>query len=82
MQPQLGSALARYGAAVAIILLAALVRYWFDRVLEGGGFALFLAAVVIAAWYGGLGPSLVALGLSIAISIAFFGRRRTLTPIR
>ena len=53
------SAAARYGAAVLAIAIAALVRYWADSVLGGSGFSLFLAAVAVASWYGGLGPSLV-----------------------
>ncbi len=72
MHHRFRSGLARYGAAVAIILLAALVRYWFDEDLQGSGFAFMLAAVVIAAWYGGLGPSLVALVLSTVISAIYF----------
>jgi PAS domain S-box-containing protein len=40
--------------------------------LEGAGFAVFFVAVVIAAWFGGLGPSLVALTLSLVASAWFF----------
>lgn len=66
------SAPLRYGVAVLAIFVAALVRLWFDSVLGGSGFALLFAAVVIAAWYGGVGPSLVALTLSLAISVWLF----------
>jgi PAS domain-containing protein len=66
------SAAARYGAAILAIAVAALVRYWADSVLGGSGFSLFLAAVAVASWYGGLGPSLVALTLSVLISVWLF----------
>lgn len=66
------SAAARYGAAVLAIAIAALVRYGADSVLGGSGFSLFLAAVAVASWYGGLGPSLVALTLSVLVSAWLF----------
>src|SRR5687768_17381511 len=74
MQQRLRSALARYGAAVALILLAALIVSSFGHVLGGAAFGLFMTAVVIAAWYGGLGPSLLALALSIVITTLVFER--------
>ena len=73
MQQRWRSALARYGAAAALVVLAALIVQWFGHLLGGASFGLFMTAVVIAAWYGGLGPSLLALVLSLAISTFFFG---------
>lgn len=67
------STVARYGVAALIILAATLLRLVFEPLLEGAGFALFFAAVVVAAWYGGLGPSLLALGLSLMVSGLWFG---------
>src|SRR5689334_15854046 len=66
------SAVARYGSAVLVIALATVLRLWLNPVLEGSGFALFLAAVVVAAWFGGLGPSLLALIASLFVSAWFF----------
>jgi PAS domain S-box-containing protein len=59
------STLMRYGFAVLITALALLVRIPFISVLGGGApFILFFPAVTIAAWYGGLGPGLLATTLS------------------
>ena len=62
----------RYGIAIAAIALSTLLRLWAETTLGPSGFSLMLAAVVIAAWYGGLGPSLVALTLSLAVSSWLF----------
>ncbi|HVX12671.1 MAG TPA: ATP-binding protein [Pirellulales bacterium] len=62
----------RYGGAVAIIAVAALLRFWLDQPLAGGGFMIFFAAVIIASWFGGLGPSLLALVLTLVISGSLF----------
>ena len=66
------TAFKRYGIAIAAIALSALLRLWAETTLGPSGFSLMLAAVVIAAWYGGLGPSLVALTLSLAVSSWLF----------
>ena len=66
------TALKRYGVAIAAIALSALLRLWAEATLGPSGFSLMLAAVVVAAWYGGLGPSLVALTLSLAVSSWLF----------
>jgi PAS domain S-box-containing protein len=58
------TALARYGTAVAFVLLAAGARAGLDPVLHGKfPFLTFLLAVIGAAWFGGFGPSLLAAGL-------------------
>lgn len=58
-------ALLRYGFAVLITALALLTRIPFSTVLGGGApFILFFPAVTISAWYGGLGPGLLATALS------------------
>jgi PAS domain S-box-containing protein len=49
----------RYGSAVIVVALAALLRLWLDPILERSGFAIFLIGMLIAAWVGGLGPSLI-----------------------
>ena len=59
----------RYGVALGSVLVAALLRQllspiWVDRHL----FLTFYGAVMVSAWYGGLGPGLMALALSAAAS--------------
>jgi PAS domain S-box-containing protein len=49
----------RYGSALAVVAVAVLLRLWLDPVLERSGFAIFLMGMLIAAWVGGLGPSLI-----------------------
>ncbi|MGH7136465.1 MAG: sensor histidine kinase, partial [Pirellulales bacterium] len=66
--------LTRYAGALAIIGLATLLRFWLEEALSGGGFMIFFVAVIVASWFGGLGPSLVALFLSVLISAWLFGR--------
>ena len=48
--------------ALAAVAVAALVRSFLDGVLEAGAvpFITFFPAVVVAAWYGGLGPGVTA----------------------
>jgi signal transduction histidine kinase len=54
--------LVRYGAAVLATIVATLVRWLLDPVLEGSApFSVYYAAVMFTAWCAGLGPSLVAL---------------------
>ncbi len=58
-------ALLRYGSAVLITALAVLIRIPLSLVLGSGvPFILFFPTVTLAAWYGGLGPGLLATGLS------------------
>lgn len=55
----------RYGLAVVAVLLALLLTMALPPVAERGVFVLFLVAVVIGALYGGWGPGLLAIGLSV-----------------
>lgn len=66
------SALKRYGSALLTIAIATLLGWWFESLLAGSGFMIYFAAVVIASWLGGLGPSLLALTSSLLISIWLF----------
>ncbi len=61
----------RYGVAILTVAAAFLLTGLFRVVLEPTVFLLFLAAVMVTAWYGGLKPGLVATFLSTWI-IAFF----------
>ncbi len=58
------SAARRYAAALVAVVAATFARMWLDRALHGDlPFATYFAALAFAAWYGGLGPALVALAL-------------------
>ena len=74
------SAWYRYGAALVIMAVATLLRFWLDPVLDESGFAIFFAAVVLAAWLGGVGPCLLAQLLSLVISGAWFTETPDPTP--
>ena len=65
------SFLYRYGATVPIIALAVLVTALLPP-MEQSPSTLFFAAVAVSAWYGGLGPGLLATGLSLLALDYFF----------
>ena len=59
----------RYAVAIAITVLITLLRYALDPILSNHSiFTFYFASVILAAWYCGLGPSIlnVALGATIA----------------
>ncbi len=66
--------LVRYGVALLAVGLALLLKLLLDPVIgqEATPFRLFLAAVVIGAWFGGLGPGLLAIFLSAPLADYFF----------
>src|SRR2546430_1949000 len=49
-----------YGVAVAAVALALGIKYVFSGLGEDHPFLLLPAAVIVAAWYGGRGPGLLA----------------------
>jgi K+-sensing histidine kinase KdpD len=49
-----------YGVAVAAVALALGIKYLFDELGSDHPFVLLPAAVIVAAWYGGRGPGLLA----------------------
>jgi PAS domain S-box-containing protein len=62
-----------YLAGIVIPLLAAALQAALRSALgEGYHFVLFYPAVMVAAWYGGLRPGLLATALSVALTIGFF----------
>src|SRR5687767_5595376 len=72
MPPQDRHPLLRYGVVPPAIATAMLLRWPLWPVLEGElGFLLLWPTVIVCAWWGGLGPGLLATGLS-ALSAAFF----------
>ncbi|MEX2263142.1 MAG: PAS domain S-box protein [Bryobacteraceae bacterium] len=53
-----------YAIALLSVLLATIIRYLIDPYVgERAAFATYYVAVILAAWQGGMGPALVALGL-------------------
>ena len=70
------SPLLRYGGAVLIVGLALLLQIilipWFGVEPDASPFMMFFAAVIVAAYVGGLGPGLLATALSALASNLFF----------
>jgi PAS domain S-box-containing protein len=70
--PSLG-AIPHYAVAVLAVAAAASAGLLVDRFLQSAPFvSLFLCAILLAAWLGGLGPGLLATGLSILAFDYFF----------
>src|SRR5690606_13421486 len=69
-----------YGVAVLCVGLAVLARLLLDPVIEpdppfvlmAPPFLRLIAAVLLSAWYGGLGPGLLATALGAALACALF----------
>ncbi|HEY6364460.1 MAG TPA: PAS domain S-box protein [Candidatus Binatia bacterium] len=60
---------AQYAFAVLVVILAWLLREFVNPILgERVPFILFYPAVVLAAWFGGLGPGLLTTALSVFIA--------------
>ena len=67
------SAFCRYGAAFVAIILATLLRKWLDPLLENRApFPTYFVAIMFAAWYGGIGPSLVGMVVGAVAADYFF----------
>src|SRR5215212_10416967 len=63
----------RYGAAILLVVLASVLTDALQQWLWPTPLAGFYAAIVLAVWFGGLGPTLVALVLSLpAIAVWAF----------
>jgi len=63
--------LTRYAAAVLAVAVAFACTMFALPLSERSQLFLFLAAVVLSAWYGGSGPGLVATGLAAVAQLAF-----------
>ena len=65
LQPHTMPAVIRYSVAIAVTVTALIA----DLVVSGRGgvspFPLVLLAILFSAWYGGLGPALLATGLGV-----------------
>jgi C4-dicarboxylate-specific signal transduction histidine kinase len=67
----------RYLLAIAITVVITLIRWAFDSSLESRSvFTFYFASVVLAAWYCGLGPSIMNVALGAAIASFFFAEPR------
>jgi K+-sensing histidine kinase KdpD len=62
----------RYGLAVVLTIVALLLSTSMSLWIQESPFSLFLAAVAVSAWYGGLGPGLLATVLGGLICSTFF----------
>ncbi|MBD0335701.1 MAG: PAS domain S-box protein [Cyanobacteria bacterium Co-bin13] len=56
-----------YGAALVAVALALALTFYLQQVLTSQLFALFYVAVAVSAWYGGLGPGILAALLSVGV---------------
>ena len=66
--PNRNAPAARYGLAVVAVGLAAAAKLLVDPVQNAESpFLLFVLAIVVGAWFGGLGPGLLATGLALVV---------------
>src|SRR5262245_32151114 len=63
----------RYVIAVSGVIAAALLRTWLEWLVKADLHGLFfIVPVIVAGWYGGLGPGLLATGLSLLLGDLLF----------
>jgi signal transduction histidine kinase/DNA-binding response OmpR family regulator len=62
---------ARYGVAVALSVVALLFAWVFRPAFGTDVYAVFYLAVILSAWYGGLGPALLAGVVGLVVNVAF-----------
>src|SRR5918912_744875 len=62
----------RYGVAVLAVAVAVILTLPLGSLASRMPFAFFFAAVMLSAWYGGLGPALLSTALSAVASAYFF----------
>ncbi|MDX6501499.1 MAG: hypothetical protein QOG23_4759 [Blastocatellia bacterium] len=65
-------AILRYGVAVVAVAVALIIGRLLDTHLVSAPVALFLCAVMLSAWYGGVHPGLLAVGLSLLAFVYYF----------
>ena len=67
------SVIARYATAVPSVVVALVIGLLLNRFLETAPFvSLFLCAIMVTSWYGGVGPGLFATALSISAFEYYF----------
>ena len=63
----------RYGLAIVSVALVALLRWSLQQALaDAAPLILFVLSIVLAGWYGGLGPALLATALATAAGALLF----------
>jgi signal transduction histidine kinase/CheY-like chemotaxis protein len=63
----------RYGVAAAAVIVATAIKAALAPALGGESpFLLFFGAVMVAAWFGGIGPAVFATLLAVAVSAYYF----------
>jgi PAS domain S-box-containing protein len=67
------TSLSRYTVAVAAVALATLARLLLQPWITHDPDALYLGAVAVAAWYGGVGPGILAIGFSTVAQLVQIG---------
>lgn len=68
----LASEIRRYARALAVVAIAIVLRFLLEPYFEHAGFAIFLGAVLLAAWVGGVVPSLIAVTLLLLAVVYWF----------
>ncbi|WP_442949022.1 PAS domain S-box protein [Nostoc sp.] len=66
------SRLKAYGVMILAVIAALLLTRLLLPVFDPSVFTLFYAAVAISAWYGGMGPGVLAIALSVTSAFYFF----------
>jgi K+-sensing histidine kinase KdpD len=81
--PRQPTPLKRYAVAIGVVLLAFALRYWLYGTLDHRiPFGFFLSATIVASWYGGLGPGLLAAMAGLLLGDYFFlPRHESDTPM-
>jgi len=70
--PRTQSPILRYSMALVAVAIALLLTLSLSPLIKPTVFPLFFVAVLVTAWYGGLGPGLLATGLAAAAIDYFF----------
>jgi C4-dicarboxylate-specific signal transduction histidine kinase len=65
-------AISSYGLAVFSVGAALVISQWPALHLEAAPVSLFLCAVILSAWFGGIGPGLLAMSLSVLAFYYYF----------
>lgn len=75
---------ARYGMAVGMVILAFVLRYWlFGAQDHRFPFIFFVPAAMVATWYGGMAPGLLATAAGLMLGDYFFlSTHDALGPVR
>ena len=61
-----------YGVALGCVTVTVALTIFFRSVIEPSVFSLFLATVMLSAWYGGLGPGLLATIVGVVVIESLF----------